>query len=207
MLAGCLAAAGTSAPSTQAARHHGLVSGLAGDVDWVVFLRGMNLGGRRITNVELEAATEECGCRHVRSYQASGNLVVVDDRAEEDLTIALEEGLEVSLGYPVPVFLRSVVEVRSVAAATPFSETERRASAGKPQVIFLKSGLSDEARGRLQDLAPEGDRLVPSGREIHWLPAGGLADNALDLRPIGALSGGATVRTHGTVQRLASKFL
>lgn len=167
----------------------------------------MNLGGRRITNVELEAATGECGCRHVRSYQASGNLIVVDDRAEDELTIALEEGLAAALGYPVPVFLRSSAEIRDVADATPFSEAERSASAGKAQVIFLRSGLSDEAREQIEGLAPEGDRLVPSRREIHWLPAAGLADNDLDLRQVSALSGGATVRTHGTVQRLRSRFL
>lgn len=167
----------------------------------------MNVGGRRITNVELEAAMTECGCRGVRSYQASGNLVITDSRAEDDLTIALEEGLEASLGYRVPVFLRSAAEVRRLATAVPFSETERASSAGKPQVIFLRTWLSSEARGRLQDLSSERDRLVASDREIFWLPAGGLADSGLDLGPIGAPSGGATVRTHGTVQRLASRFL
>lgn len=167
----------------------------------------MNVGRRRITNVELEAAVEKCGSRGVRSYQASGNLVVADTRAEEDLVIALEQGLEVSLGYPVLVFLRTADEVRSLATAAPFSETELASSTGKPQVIFLRDHLSSGARGSLQGLAPEGDRLVASDREIFWLPAGGLADSALDLRPIAAASGGATVRTHGTVQRLAKKFL
>lgn len=179
----------------------------AADTLWVAFLRGMNLGGRRLSNGELQVAAERCGCRDVRPFQASGNLVVVDERPEEAVLTAMQEGLEATLGYPVPVHLRGADEVRAIAAATPFSQAETAASSGKPQVIFLRATPSPDTVGAIETLIPDNDLVVPAGRQIHWLPAQGLADNGLDLRRLDALTGGTTVRTHGTVQRLASKFL
>lgn len=179
----------------------------AADHVWVAFLRGMNLGRRRLTNEELQIAVQACGCRDVRTYQASGNVVVVDERSEDELIAAMEEGLEAELGYSVGVFLRSANEVRSVAAATPFSTREKAASSGQLQVIFLRTELWADALRQVQALFSDDDHVVPAGRHLHWLPAAGLADNGLELRRLDALTGGTTIRTQGTVQRLVSKFL
>lgn len=54
---------------------------------------------------------------------------------------------------------------------------------------------------------PPDDRLVQAERELHWLPAGGLSDSAMDLRRLDALTGGTTTRTHGTIERLSARFL
>lgn len=56
------------------------------DQVWVAFLRGMNLGGRRLTNDELRAAVTACGCDDVETYQASGNVVLRDARPHDELT-------------------------------------------------------------------------------------------------------------------------
>lgn len=179
----------------------------AADVVWAVFLRGMNLGRRRLTNDSLRSAAERSGCRDVRTYQASGNLVVTDERSEEDLAAALERGLEEALDHQIPVFLRTAGEVRSIAAATPFSETSRSAGTGRTQVIFLRAAVSADVLRQAEPLFPEDDRMVAAGRQLYWLPAAGLADSDLDLRRLDVVTGGTTIRTHGTVQRLASKFL
>lgn len=167
----------------------------------------MNLGGRRLANDELRVAVEACGCREIRTYQASGNVVVVDERPEAELTVELEGGLEAALGYSVPVFLRSAGEVREIAEAAPFSDADRTASSGKPQVIFLRAMLSVDGLRQVEELIPVDDQVVAADRALHWLPAAGLADRSLELRRLDAVTGGTTIRTHGTVQRLASKFL
>ena len=174
---------------------------------WVAFLRGMNLGGRRLTNDELAAAVATCGCEDVQTYQASGNLVLRDPRRRDELTQALDDGLERELGYPMSTFLRSAAEVLAVAASSPFSDAELDASRGKRQVVFLHAPVPDDAVEALHALVPAGDRLAVDGSELHWLPAAGLSDSAMDLRRLDELTGGTTVRTHGTIQRLAAKFL
>jgi uncharacterized protein (DUF1697 family) len=41
---------------------------------YVAFLRGINLGGRRIANDELRSHFEALGCEDVATFRASGNL-------------------------------------------------------------------------------------------------------------------------------------
>lgn len=174
---------------------------------WVGFLRGMNLGGRRLTNDELVEAVRSCGCADVEAYQASGNVVLDDERSADELAAALTGGLAEALGYPVPVFLRSAEEVREIAAATPFTEPQLAESTSKPQVILLHAPLSAQVLDEVMALRPDGDVLVSAGHELHWLPATGVGDSTFDFRVLDRLTGGTTVRTLGTVQRIAKKYL
>lgn len=174
---------------------------------WVGFLRGMNLGGRRLTNDELVDAARRCGCDDTEAYRGSGNIVFADDRPADQLTAALETGLEEALGYAVPVFLRDADEVRAIAAATPFTTSQLADSRSKPQVIFLPVEPSPLVLDELLALVPDGDVLVPAGRELRWLPATGVSDSTLDFRRLDQLTGGTTVRTLGTVQAIAKRYL
>jgi uncharacterized protein (DUF1697 family) len=183
---------------------------IGGDVperSWLGLLRGMNIGSRRLTNDELVAAVQHCGCSDVAAYQASGNIVFNDGRPEGELTTALTDGLAGALGYPVPVFLRKAGEVRTIAAATPFTESQLAASRSKPQVVFLHAEPPEHVLLQVVALVPGDDVVVAAGRELHWLPASGVADSTLDFRRLDQLTGGTTVRTRGTLQRLASKYL
>ena len=174
---------------------------------WVGLLRGMNLGGRRLTNDELVGAVHGCGCEDVEAYQASGNVIFTDDRRAAELRAALTDGLAAALGYPVPVFLRDADEVRAITTATPFTERQLADSRAKPQVVFLHEEPATQTVEDVMTLVPDGDVLEPLGRELHWLPATGVGDSTLDFRRLDRLTGGTTVRTLGTVQRLAEKYL
>ena len=88
----------------------------------------------------------------------------------------------------------------------PFTPAELD-GAGKPQVLFLRAPLPNAASESVQALAPDDERLVVSGREIHWLPAAGTSDSAIDLKALAELAGVHTMRTANTVARLAKKFL
>ena len=44
------------------------------------------------------------------------------------------------------------------------------------------------------------------GRELFWLPAGGLSESDLDFKAIDEALGPMTVRTQGTFARLAKKL-
>ena len=69
----------------------------------VAFLRGMNLGGRRITNDDLRAEFEALGFADVACFRASGNVVFSAKDGEAKLTSEIEAGLGEALGYEVPV--------------------------------------------------------------------------------------------------------
>src|SRR6476660_5704058 len=88
---------------------------------YVAFLRGMNLGGRRIKNEELKREFEQLDMSDVSCFRASGNVIFAsEEKGEEKLKRRIEADLGESLGYKVPVFLRSAAELGVVSAQKPF---------------------------------------------------------------------------------------
>jgi uncharacterized protein (DUF1697 family) len=178
---------------------------------YVAFLRGMNLGNRRIKNPELVAHFEAMGLGDVATFRASGNVVFVDPagEAEAKLQKRVEVELGRRLGYDVAVFLRSAEEVAAIAAREPFDGTAiERAAAnrGKPQVVLLGRRPGARAKKAVLDLAPDGDLMVLEGRELHWLPAVGLSETELDTKALDAALGKGTTRTAGTIGQIAAKY-
>jgi uncharacterized protein (DUF1697 family) len=173
---------------------------------YVAFLRGMNLGGRRIKNDELRSEFEALGFVDVACFRASGNVVFGADGGDEGaLSARIEAGLGESLGYAVPVFLRGAAELLSIATSEPFEASLVAASKGKLQVILLLDAPAKKQRKDALDLATDEDRLAIDGREIYWLPNGGMSESELDLKAIGAALGLTTIRTKGTIDQIAAK--
>jgi uncharacterized protein (DUF1697 family) len=173
---------------------------------YVAFLRGMNLGGRRIKNDDLRREFEALGFADVACFRASGNVIFGAGKVDESaLTAEIEAGLRESLEYEVPVFLRSAAELFSIAEREPFEASLVAASKGKLQVVFLLDAPTKEQRKDALDLASDEDRLAIDGRELYWLPSGGMSESELDLKAIGVALGLTTIRTKGTVDQIAAK--
>lgn len=174
----------------------------------MAFLRGMNLGGRRIKNDELRAEFETLGFEDVGCFRASGNVIFGSDdgASEAALTKTIEAGLGDALGYEVPVFLRSCAEVTAIAAREPFDAKLVEASKGKLQVTLLPKKSSAAARKEALALSSEEDRLAIEDRELFWLPSGGISESELDLKAIDVALGEGTMRTMGTIEQIAAKY-
>lgn len=175
---------------------------------YVAFLRGMNLGGRRIKNEELRRHFEEMGFEEVATFRASGNVIFSASGREAGSRLArrVEAELDERLGYDVPVFLRSIEEGAAIAAQEPFDPKRVAKSKGKLQVSLLKERPSAAARKKVLALASDEDLLALEGRELYWLPSGGLLESELDLKAIEALVGTDTRRTMGTIEQIVSKY-
>jgi uncharacterized protein (DUF1697 family) len=168
------------------------------------FLRGMNVGGHRITNEQLRVHAQALGFGELETFRASGNLVFDGGgRSDEELQELLETGLRDSLGYAVPTFIRSRAEMLALACADPFAGAP---SAGKLQVALLWSAPAPVARAAVlaQDCAE--DRLAFGERELFWLPAGPMSESSLDWKQIERSLGATTVRTKGTVEQIARRY-
>lgn len=167
------------------------------------FLRGMNLGGRRVTNDELVQVLVEMGLEDVAAYQAAGNLVFTGETTAR----ALEDAFRERFGYDVPVILRSAEVLAAVATAAPFSPQQLAASGGKVQVILLSEEPSQAAAQQALALAGDEDLLKLDGAHLYWLPNRGVGRSELDHKALGRVLGLQTCRTQGTLQRMARKFL
>jgi uncharacterized protein (DUF1697 family) len=175
---------------------------------YAAFLRGMNIGGRRLTNDELRAHFVAMGFAEVATFRASGNVVfAADEQSPDGVRERIEQGLEAALGYAVPTFIRTAAEVTAIAAAAPFEIGRLRSSAGKLQVGLLADSPTPQARADALALAGETDGLVFEEREVYWLPSGGVLDSALDMTSMARLLGTMTIRTKGTIELIAAKHL
>lgn len=174
---------------------------------YVAFLRGMNLGGRRITNEGLRSHFEALGCEEVATFRASGNVVFAKSGRAAELAGQLEKGLGEALGYEVPVFLRSEKQLLAIAAQEPFSTKQLAASKGKLQVAFLAKKPAAAAAKKALALSSDADLLVLEGSELYWLPEGGISESDLDHKALANALGPMTIRTKGTVDQIVAKYL
>jgi uncharacterized protein (DUF1697 family) len=149
---------------------------------YAAFLRGINVGGHRITNDELRKACEAVGLEDVATFRASGNVMFAapDGQNRDGIVDRIESGLGETLGYEVPVFLRTAAEVTAIAGHQPFPAKLVAASAGKLQVSLLAAKPSARAKKTVLALADDDDRLAIRDRELYWLPSGGLMESQLD---------------------------
>jgi uncharacterized protein (DUF1697 family) len=175
---------------------------------YAAFLRGINLGKRRVTGDELCAPFTELGFGDVASFLASGNVAFTTDEArdEDELTESIATALEERLGYPVLTFLRSDRELADIVSRTPFAPDAHERSTGKLQVMLLPAIPDRGAAEAVVDLGSEVDLLEVEGREVFWLPSGGMSQSGLDVDAIGRLVGPVTIRTANTLVRMHAKF-
>ncbi len=174
----------------------------------MAFLRGMNLGKRRLKNDELKLHFEQFGFGQVATFRASGN-VIFSAAAEGETAISarIEGELGSALGYQVSVLLRPEAELAEIAAQVPFDPELIASSGGKLQVELLRRKPAAAKRREVLALASDQDRLAISGRELYWLPSGGILDSVLDLKAIDAMLGLGTMRTKGTIDQIVARHL
>lgn len=173
----------------------------------VAFLRGINLGGRRLKMDELQTHFEAMGLAEVATYLASGNIIFAGGGgALADLEAEIEAGLESRLGYEVDTFVRTLPELASLPV---LGELDALNDEGfKPHIIFLKSTLGREAKEAFAALETHDDAFRSLGREVLWLRRGGLSDSDITTADLRRALGGrtSTMRTANTVSRIVAKF-
>lgn len=173
---------------------------------YAAFLRGINVGGRRLTNEKLAGCFERIGLDEVATFRASGNVVFTAAEGDPaELTARIEHGLARSLGYEVAAFLRTEAQVRAIARHQPFDAALVAASKGKLQVGLLSGKPTTSARRSALAHASGEDRLAIRAAELYWLPAGGMSDSELDLDELARILGPTTIRTKGTIEQIATK--
>lgn len=175
----------------------------------VAFLRGINVGGHRVTKERFCELFSGLGFADPRTFRASGNVIFDASGAEgeDEMVSRIEQRLEEELGYAVPTFVRSADAVWAIAAHEPFDAEEVEASRGKLQVGLLRAKPSAAAVKVVLALATRDDQLALRERELYWLPSGGILESPLDFKAIAGQIGDMTTRTMGTLEQIAAKKL
>ncbi len=132
---------------------------------YAAFLRGVNVGGHKpLRMVDLRAAFELMGFRHVKTVLASGNVVFdgggrhPEEGDLAELTARIESDLGRVFGYPISVVLRRVADLQRLVASDPFEDV-----ATTPDTRLYITFLSHPVRSgtRARPGKPEADlRLI-----------------------------------------------
>lgn len=161
---------------------------------FVALLRAVNVGGTgKLAMADLKAICEAAGCRSVRTYIASGNVVFDSARGEKAVQSLLHKGLLAHAGKPVDVIVRSAAEMSEVLARNPFAERPPRETVA----IFLDAPPPPSALDDVTGKAKEELRLGTREIYVHYGPTMGTSK----LRIPAARRG--TARNMNTVATLA----
>lgn len=91
---------------------------------FVAFLRGVNVGGRKpIKMKKLAAVLTAAGFRNVRTFIASGN-VIFESSGKDPKRIGktIESHLRQAFGHEITVFVRGVDDLRAIIKRNPFGK-------------------------------------------------------------------------------------
>jgi uncharacterized protein (DUF1697 family) len=143
---------------------------------YVVFLRAVNVGGTgKLPMAELRAMCESIGCVNVRTYIASGNVVLDSRLGEKSLKAKLEQCLNAYAGKPVGVLIRSGKELAAVLADNPFGA----AAPNRTVAIFLDTSPPADAASQVSGV--QGEELALGTREIYVHYRDGIAHSKLKI--------------------------
>jgi len=94
-------------------------------VKHVALLRGINVGGKNLLSMkDLAGMFETAGCRDVRTYIQSGNVVFSATAAVvPKLPDSITKAVETRFRFRVPVVVRTAEELARVCRANPFLKT------------------------------------------------------------------------------------
>jgi uncharacterized protein (DUF1697 family) len=161
---------------------------------FIALLRAVNVGGTgKLPMSELKAMCEKLGFTAVRTYIASGNVVLESRKSEAAIKAALEKRLESYAGKPVGVLVRSCAEMARVAADNPFPNAKPNYTVA----IFLDRAPPPDTLAGVRGLQDEEIRL--GRREIYVHYPSGMGKSKLVI----AAAKSGTARNMNTVAALA----
>jgi uncharacterized protein (DUF1697 family) len=140
----------------------------------ILLLRGINLGPhKRVPMPELRALLSDAGFGDVRTYVASGNVVLSSDASDSAAEVAGEAEALIAerFGFSVDVIARTAEEMAEVVDRNPLADVA--VNPKRYQVSFLEAEVAPDVLARIEALRAEPERLVAIGRELYaWHPDG-----------------------------------
>lgn len=175
----------------------------------VAFLRGINLGNRRVKMGDLRRHVEAMGLEGVNTFIASGNVIFDPPEEEEDpeaLQGRLEEHLEERLGFFTDVLIRPLVRVDEL---TRLPVVEAAVAEGRNvYVTFVKEPMGSDIQAAHDAMRTPDDHFHVLDREVLWVRNGGVTDSILKTHHLDSALGGVvnTRRKVDTLRKLVEKF-
>jgi uncharacterized protein (DUF1697 family) len=169
-------------------------------VRWVVLLRAVNLGARnKVPMAELRSLLKEAGYGDVRTYIASGNVLLDGPRSGSSVACEVEQIVAAEFGVDTTAIIRKPAELAALVSKHPFGRDTSRS-----HVVFLAKRPTAKAGKRLDEEDHSPDRGVLSGKDVYVQYGAGVQNARLSAARLERLLGVAgTHRNWRTVVALA----
>jgi uncharacterized protein (DUF1697 family) len=163
---------------------------------WVAFLRAVNLGPRnKVPMAQLRTLLEDAGYENIKTYLASGNVLLDGPAGRKALGSDLERLVLDAFGVTTAAILRKPRELAATVTAHPFGHPS------ETHVAFLAARPAKEAADRLEAFDLD---AVLLGAELYLqLPRGVHGSRLSNARIESLLGVPATLRNWRTVVALA----
>lgn len=174
----------------------------------IAFLRAINVGGRTVTKDRLVRAFAAAGVRDAETFIASGNIAFdAVDPALDSLEHKIAGALRDECGYEVATFVRSIDQIRELAARHPFGALDRAPGRDTLYIAFTSAPVGSTATASLDAHRSEVDHFRAHGAHVYWLrrlPNGEskFSSSALER----ALAAPCTLRNMNTLDRLVARY-
>jgi uncharacterized protein (DUF1697 family) len=169
-------------------------------VRWVVLLRAVNLGSRnKVPMAELRKLLESAGFEGVRTYIASGNVLLDGPRSGAAVANGVERVVADSFGVDTTAIVRKPAELEALVGGHPFGRDTSRS-----HVVFLGRRPAPQAARRLASGDHQPDRGMLAGKDVYVQYGAGVRNARLSAARLERLLGvPATHRNWRTVAALA----
>jgi len=167
---------------------------------WIALLRAVNLGARnKVPMAELRKLLEAAGYEGVRTYIASGNVILDGPTGRAAVAAELERVVADSFGVSTTAILRKPRELAATLDRHPFG-----ADTSETHVAFLAKRPGKAAAARLEDAVGAHERAVLAGADLYLLLPRGVHGAGLSAAKVESLlEVRATMRNWRTVAALA----
>ena len=145
----------------------------------IALLRGINLSTHnRLPMTGLVSIFEEAGCRHVRTYIQSGNVIFeAQPELARKIPTVISNAITQQFGLEIPLMTRTAAELRTIVRANPFQRSG--ADESVLHVAFLADTPDPDRVAGLDPSRSPPDEYVVRGREIYLRCPNGFARTKL----------------------------
>ena len=181
----------------------------AAGVRYVAFLRGINVGGHRVSMADLREVFIALKYANVETFIASGNVIFDAPAAIGASTLEqkIASALERVLGYTVPTFLRTPDEVVEAAGRSPFPARDMTQTGHTVHVAFLRTAPDAKVTAFFANSATAKDAFAVHGRELYWLIRGNTLESLVKWPAVEkAVKLDLTMRNMTSVRKLTAKL-
>ena len=168
---------------------------------FVAFLRGVNVGGnKKVPMAELRDLLAALGCTDIKTLLNSGNAVFSAEGKAEQHARAIQAGILSSLGFDVPVIVKTKAEMDAIAQENTLAESADNHSRLFVTVTPNPSALAELAP--LSQLVEAPEQIVLGKHALFlWCPNGVLESRAGDAL-MGKAGRAGTTRNWATMLKI-----